>query len=105
MIVDGVEGSSDSRYVIGAGTKAWARGWNVVRMNVRNCGGTEELAPTLYHSGLSDDIRGVVESLVERDRLRYFALAGYSMGGNQVLKCVGEWGTGAPKELVAACGV
>jgi hypothetical protein len=74
-------------------------------MNVRNCGGTEELAPTLYHSGLSGDIRGVVESLVERDRLEYFALAGYSMGGNQVLKCVGEWGTDAPKQLVAACGV
>jgi hypothetical protein len=105
MIVHGLEGSSDSQYVIGAGTKAWNRGWNVVRMNVRNCGGTEELAPTLYHSGLSGDIRGVVEALVERDRLEKFALAGYSMGGNQVLKCVGEWGTDAPKQMVAACGV
>lgn len=105
MIVHGLEGSSDSQYVIGAGTKAWNRGWNVVRMNVRNCGGTEELAPTLYHSGLSGDIRNVVESLVERDCLQHFALAGYSMGGNQVLKCVGEWGTNAPKQLVAACGV
>ena len=105
MIVHGLEGSSDSQYVIGAGTKAWNRGWNVVRMNVRNCGGTEELAPTLYHSGLSGDIRGVVEALVERDCLEYFALAGYSMGGNQVLKCVGEWGTDAPKQMVAACGV
>lgn len=105
MIVHGLEGSSDSQYVIGAGAKAWVRGWNVVRMNVRNCGGTEELTPTLYHSGLSGDIREVVEALVERDRLQHCALAGYSMGGNQVLKCVGEWGNDAPAQLVAACGV
>jgi len=105
MIVHGLEGSSNSQYVIGTGTKAWARGWNVVRMNVRNCGGTEELAPTLYHSGLSGDIRGVVNTLVEQDHLHHFALAGFSMGGNQVLKCVGEWGSDAPKQLVAACGI
>jgi hypothetical protein len=105
MIVHGLEGSSDSQYVIGTGTKAWARGWNVVRMNVRNCGGTEELTPTLYHSGLSGDIRGVVNALVEQDRLQHFALAGFSMGGNQVLKCVGEWGSDAPKQLVATCGI
>lgn len=105
MIVHGLEGSSDSQYVIGAGTKAWDRGWNVVRMNVRNCGGTEGLTPTLYHSGLSNDIRRVVESLVEQDGLKHFAIAGYSMGGNQVLKCVGEWSTQAPRQLVAACGV
>ena len=57
MIVHGLEGSSDSQYVIGTGSKAWQRGWNVVRMNIRNCGGTEKLTPTLYHSGLSEDIR------------------------------------------------
>jgi hypothetical protein len=105
MIVHGLEGSSNSQYVIGTGSKAWARGWNVVRMNVRNCGGTEGLTPTLYHSGLSGDIGGVVNALVEHDRLQQFALAGFSMGGNQVLKCIGEWGRDAPKQLVAACGI
>src|SRR5678816_62586 len=55
IIVHGLEGSTASRYVIGLGSKAWALGMNVVRMNMRNCGGTEELAPTLYHSGLSTD--------------------------------------------------
>ncbi len=105
MIVHGLEGSSDSQYVIGTGTKAWQRGWNVVRMNVRNCGGTEKLAPTLYHSGLSDDIRGVVVSLLEQDKLEHFALAGFSMGGNQVLKLAGEWGSEAPKQLAAVCGI
>src|SRR5215469_14293881 len=53
VIVHGLEGSSLSQYVIGTGSKAWIAGMNVVRMNMRNCGGTDQLAPTLYHSGLS----------------------------------------------------
>lgn len=105
MIVHGLEGSSNSQYVIGTGSKAWDRGWNVVRMNVRSCGGTELLTPTLYHSGLSGDIQGVVNALLAKEGLQYFALAGFSMGGNQVLKCVGEWGSDAPKQMVAACGI
>lgn len=105
MIVHGLEGSSDSQYVIGTGSKAWQRGWNVVRMNIRNCGGTEKLTPTLYHSGLSEDIRGVVTTLLEQERLQHFALAGFSMGGNQVLKCAGEWGREAPPQLAAVCGI
>ncbi len=105
MIIHGLEGSSDSQYVIGTGSKAWDRGWNVVRMNIRNCGGTEQLSPTLYHSGLSGDIRAVVRALLEQERLECFALAGFSMGGNQVLKCVGEWGREAPPQLMAACAV
>lgn len=105
MIVHGLEGSSESKYVIGTGSKAWQRGWNVVRMNVRNCGGTEKLAPTLYHSGLSDDIRGVVSVLLEQEQLEHIAIAGFSMGGNQVLKLAGEWGSEAPRQLAAVCGI
>ncbi len=105
ILVHGLEGSSDSQYVIGTGNKAWDRGWNIVRMNIRNCGGTEMLGPTLYHSGLSGDIRRVVEALLREDELEYVGLVGYSMGGNQVVKCVGEWGSDAPEEVVAAAGV
>ncbi len=105
IIVHGLEGSVESQYVIGTGSKAWARGMNVVRMNMRNCGGTEELTPTLYHSGLSGDVGAVVRTLVEQDKLTRIALAGYSMGGNLVLKLAGEWGNDAPRELRAAAAV
>ncbi len=105
IIVHGLEGSSDSQYVIGTGSKAWQLGWNVVRMNIRNCGGTERLAPTLYHSGLSGDIRAVVSALIEEDRLEHVAVAGFSMGGNQVLKCLGEWGDRVPSQVAAGIGV
>jgi uncharacterized protein len=105
VIVHGLEGSSDSRYVIGTGSKAWKRGWNVVRMNMRNCGGTETLTPTLYHSGMSSDVGAVVRTLIEQDRLKQIAVAGFSMGGNLVLKMTGEWGVSAPKEAKAAVGI
>lgn len=105
IIVHGLEGSTESKYVIGVGSKAWALGKNVVRMNMRNCGGTESLTSTLYHSGLSDDVGAVVRTLIEQDGLTQIALVGYSMGGNLVLKLAGDWGADAPKELKAVCGV
>src|ERR1700757_2630962 len=55
IIVHGLEGSTESQYVIGTGSKAWRAGMNVVRMNMRNCGGTENLGPTLYNSSMSHD--------------------------------------------------
>jgi predicted alpha/beta-fold hydrolase len=105
IIVHGLEGSTASQYVVGLGSKAWELGMNVVRMNMRNCGGTEALAPTLYHSGLSSDVGAVAKTLIKEDGLSRIALVGYSMGGNLVLKLAGEWGSARPRELKAVCGV
>lgn len=105
IIVHGLEGSSLSQYVIGTGNKAWAQGMSVVRMNMRNCGGTEKLTPTLYHSGLSADVGAVMRSLVEQKKLARVGLVGYSMGGNLVLKLAGDLGSGVPRELVAVAAV
>ena len=102
VLVHGLEGSSDSRYMQGIATRAWQAGWNVVRMNMRTCGGTESLTPTLYHSGLSGDVGVVVRHYAERFGLERVALAGYSMGGNLVLKLAGEWGNQPPLCAVAA---
>ncbi|PYX34607.1 MAG: alpha/beta hydrolase [Acidobacteria bacterium] len=105
IIVHGLEGSSESQYVRGITEKALAAGMNVVRYNQRNCGGTEELAPVLYHSGLSDDVAAVARHLIEKDGISQFALAGFSMGGNLVLKLAGEWGSQGPRQFraLAAC--
>ena len=105
IIVHGLEGSSLSQYVIGTGSKAWAAGMNVVRMNMRNCGGTETLSPTLYHSGLSSDIGSVLRTLIEQKHLTCVGAVGYSMGGNLVLKMAGDWGANAPAELKAVVAV
>jgi uncharacterized protein len=105
MIVHGLEGSSNSRYVIGTGSRAWRQGWNVVRMNIRGCGGTEHLSATLYHSGLSQDVEKLVAGMIRSEGLQRVALVGFSMGGNQVLRAVGQWGTTAPPEVIAAAAV
>lgn len=105
VIVHGLEGSSDSQYVIGTGSKAWAAGMNVVRMNMRNCGDTEHLGPTLYNSGMSADVGAIAKTLIAEDGLQKLAFIGYSMGGNLVLKLLGEWGSDAPSQVKAGVGV
>jgi hypothetical protein len=102
VTVHGLEGSSDSRYIQGITSRAWEAGFNVVRMNMRNCGNTDALTPTLYHSGLSADVGVVVRHFTKRFSLERVALVGYSMGGNLVLKLAGEWGSKAPLCAVAA---
>jgi predicted alpha/beta-fold hydrolase len=101
-LVHGLEGSSDSQYIKGLTVRAWNSGCNVVRMNMRNCGDTDDLSPTLYHSGLSGDVGAVVEHYTREFGLERVALVGYSMGGNLVLKLAGEWGTHPPLCAVAA---
>jgi uncharacterized protein len=105
IIVHGLEGSSESQYMLGIAAKGLAAGMNVVRMNQRNCGGTEALSPTLYHSGRSLDIAAVAQNLMDQDRISRFALAGFSMGGNLVLKLAGEWGNEGPPQFRAVAAV
>lgn len=105
VVVHGLEGSSESQYAMGLAHKGLAAGMNVVRMNQRNCGGTDHLAPTLYHSGLSGDVDAVVRNLLVEDKITRFALVGFSMGGNLVLKLAGEWGGEAPPQLRAVAAV
>ncbi len=105
VLVHGLEGSSNSQYILGNSARAWAAGWNVVRMNMRSCGGTDALSPTIYHSGRSADVGVVVEEITRRYRLERIALAGYSMGGNLVLKYAGELAAQMPPAVVAVAGV
>jgi predicted alpha/beta-fold hydrolase len=105
LLVHGLEGSSDSQYMRGITALAWNAGCNVIRMNMRNCGGTDTWSPTLYHSGLSPDVATVLHHFVKKHSLKRVAMAGYSMGGNLVLKLAGELADQAPKWLLAAVGV
>jgi predicted alpha/beta-fold hydrolase len=105
ILLHGLEGSSESQYVVGNANKMWRAGANVIRMNMRNCGGTERLSPTLYHSGLSCDVGFVLRHFIEREHLNSVALVGYSMGGNVVLKLAGELGADAPRQLHSVVAV
>jgi predicted alpha/beta-fold hydrolase len=105
LLLHGLEGSSHAHYICGIADKAWGQGWNVVRLNQRNCGNTEHLSRGLYHSGLTHDPLFVIRELIEMDAVRAVVVAGYSLGGNLTLKLAGELGDMAPPELKAVCAV
>ena len=105
VIWHGMEGSTSSIYMIATAEKAFRAGFNVVRVNFRNCGGTEHLTPTLYHGGLSEDLRAVINELIEKDGLNRIFVLGFSLGGNMVLKLAGEYGEDAPAKVIAAAVV
>jgi uncharacterized protein len=104
-IVHGLEGSADSNYVRGIAEKAFHRGFHVLRLNQRNCGGSERLTPTLYNSALSGDYRAVFEELAGGDGFEQIFFVGYSMGGNLVTKMAGEYGDEVPHGLRGICAV
>lgn len=105
IVVHGLEGSSDSQYMWGIARNGLAAGMNVVRMNQRNCGGMDHCAPTLYNSSRSGDVAAVARELVEHDGISGFVLAGFSMGGNLVLKLAGEWADEGPREFRGVAAV
>ena len=105
VLIHGLEGSSNSIYMLGTAAKAFAVGFNVVRLNLRSCGETAHLTETIYHAGLSGDARAVLAELIERDKLKRIFLAGFSLGGNICLKLAGEFGESAPPELKGVAAI
>ncbi|MCS6884824.1 MAG: alpha/beta fold hydrolase [Acidobacteriota bacterium] len=105
ILVHGLEGSSESKYLIGTALKGYAAGFNVIRLNQRGCGEGIELSPTSYHAGSSEDIRRVLDELVLEDGLEELYICGFSLGGNQVLKLAGEYADNPPTALRAVCAV
>jgi predicted alpha/beta-fold hydrolase len=105
LALHGLNGSSQAHYMRGLASKAFARGMNVIRLNQRNCGGTEHLSRGLFHSGLTTDVARVIHELTEVDGLPAIAVSGYSLGGNLALKLAGEYGAHPPAALVGVAAV
>jgi predicted alpha/beta-fold hydrolase len=105
LLLHGLEGSADAHYMRGMAAKAFAAGFNVVRLNQRNCGGTDHLSAGVYHSGLTSDPAAVIDELIRTEGLTSLAVAGYSLGGNLALKLAGEYGEGLRPEVHAFAAV
>ena len=98
ILVHGLEGSSSAGYARSLAQAALEAGCATHRLNMRSCGGTEHLSGrTLYHSGQTSDLLAVIRQLPSNAPI---FLAGFSLGGNVVLKLAGELGAAAA-DLIA----
>lgn len=104
LLHHGLEGSSASGYMISMAQRLLEAGFTVHRINMRSCGGSEALTGTLYHSGLTQDVRAVLEQLRTAGRGPRF-LVGFSLGGNVTLKFAGELGESARQLVAGVCAV
>ena len=103
ILVHGLEGSSAAGYARSLAQAALEAGYAVHRYNMRSCGGTEHLSgTTLYHSGQTSDLLAVIRQLYGQSPI---FLAGFSLGGNVVLKLAGELGESARELIAGVVGV
>jgi predicted alpha/beta-fold hydrolase len=105
LILHGLEGSSDSGYARGLLHAVAARGWRGVVLHFRGCSGEpNRLAPS-YNAGHTSDLACVIDWLRHREPVTPLACVGYSLGGNVLLKWLGETGTTAPIQAAVAVSV
>jgi len=97
ILAHGLEGSSTQTYIRGMGSTLAAVGWDVLAWNFRGCSGEPNRLPRAYHSGETEDLRAVITCAA--GSYNEMALVGFSLGGNIVLKYLGET---APHPFVRA---
>lgn len=103
LILHGLEGSVQSPYARGMLQAIVQQGWRGVCMHFRSCSGERNRLPRAYHSGETHDLAEVMRQLQQRDPTTLFAAIGFSLGGNVLLKWLGEAGERSP--LAAAIAV
>ena len=105
IVLHGLEGSIDSHYVKGIMTVLHGQGWYPVLMHFRGCSGTHNIRARGYHSGETGDLEFLINTLHERYRHRKFAAVGFSLGGNVLLKYLGEHGKNCRLDSAVAVSV
>ena len=100
LLIHGLGGSAESGYMRRTAVQAQARGWVVARMNLRNCGGTEAIASTLYNAGQSGDADAALLAIEARELPRPYALIGFSLGGNIAMLYAGRSGSACRADAV-----
>lgn len=105
MILHGFEGSIDSHYAKGTLRRCNEYGWQGVFMHFRGCSGEPNRLPRGYHSGETSDVTYIINLLRERIGHQPLAVIGYSLGGNVLLKWLGETGSNNPLSAAVAVSV
>lgn len=105
LVLHGLEGSARSHYISGLVRRARSCGWRAVVVYFRSCSGQVNRLPRFYHAGDTGDLDEVLRTLVRREPGVLIGAVGVSIGGNVLLKWLGEQGDRVPGQLVAAAGI
>lgn len=101
VVIHGLEGSAKRPYVTGLAKYFTKHGWDVAAVNLRGCSGELNRQFRSYHAGATDDLQEVVEHILKKEKYKTIAFNGFSLGGNLMLKYLGE-NREFPKQLKAA---
>ncbi len=96
IVLHGLQGSIRSPYAVGILRTLASRGIRGVLMHFRGCSGQPNRLARGYHSGETEDLRYLISTLRQREPQTPLAAIGYSLGGNVLLKYLGESGTETP---------
>lgn len=105
LINHGLEGSINSHYAKSLMNSLHYAGFATVFMHFRNCSEEPNRLPRAYHSGETGDLQTVIQHISEKHQLEVFAAIGFSLGGNALLKWLGESGDKNPLKCAAAVSV
>lgn len=104
VVLHGLEGNAQRPYILGLALHFNKNGWDVAAVNLRGCSGEINRLYRSYNAGASEDLKQVISHITLKDQYENIALNGFSLGGNLMLKYLGE-GNEIPKELKAAVAV
>ncbi|HXQ51904.1 MAG TPA: alpha/beta fold hydrolase [Stellaceae bacterium] len=96
VLIHGLGGDEDSTYMRRSAANLLARGYNVLRVNLRGAGPSRQLSRFQYHAGRTEDFALALAALPAALTAHGIAAVGYSLGGNMLLKFLGERGGAAP---------
>ncbi|WP_147820896.1 YheT family hydrolase [Salidesulfovibrio onnuriiensis] len=102
IVTHGLEGHSRKKYPLGMAAALTQSGWDVVCRTLRGCSAEPNRTLRSYHSGETEDLHTVVSHVLETGKYDELALIGFSLGGNQTLKYLGEDPARVPSEVTRA---
>lgn len=104
ILLHGLEGNAQRAYIQGSAKALISNGYDVCAVNFRGCSGEPNITYRSYHSGATEDLKAVLEHILEHKTYSAIYLKGFSLGGNLLLKYLGE-GNSIPTELEGAVAV
>lgn len=104
ILLHGLEGNAQRPYIKGQGSLLQKNFWDVAAVNYRGCSGEPNMLYQSYNAGKTDDLEEVIRYILEKDKYAEIAMIGFSLGGNLLLKYLGER-IHLPKEIKTAVAI